>query len=810
MLEELWYDIRYASRVLRRSPLNTTIAVAILALGIGANTAMFSAVNQVLLRPLPFSDPDHLVRVRDRVTDAGGQVHAFNMPARHIIALRDQATVFDGIVAASGGSMLLEGADIPERVSVVDVSDTGNTLGITPIAGRDFSIAERRQGFASAVTIVSHAIWQARFGGRADAIGATVRLDGRPFTVIGVMPPQYAFPYEAQFWMPIVLDPSDLNRDFAVFARRRAGAGLAQVRDALDAVAANVRRESVDAAPTFGFELMTIRENLLANEDAPLRALTYVVALLLLVGCVNVATLLLARATTRRREFAIRAALGAGRGRHVRQLLAESLLLAAFGCAGGLLLAAWIEPLTATLFPHVLRGQLGIVSPQIDWRVLSFAIAASVGSAVMAGVLPALGSRRAEPSLALVDGGRAFTSGPRRRRLLGTLIVAETALTLVLLAGAGLVIRNFVRLQEAPLGFRAGGLLAMEVTFPSAAYATPAARIGAVARIAESVRSLPGVQAAAVTTVNPLGGGTWGASVITEEAAAQDPHASINVNHRLITPALFEVMGIPIVQGRAFGEDDRATTAPVAIVSERLAARAWPNDNAIGKRIRLARNGAPWLTVVGVAGNVSDAHDPGVPIETWYLPFAQHAEASDAEHIYVMARAGGGDPLALVSAVQRAVVAVDRTLVPYAPVAMDRFHDASIARERVGAALMSGFGVFGLMLAALGVYGVMAFSVSQRTAEIGIRMALGAAAGDILPLVLRRALWLVGGGVALGAFGAIVLNRLLATLLTEVGRIDPAVLAAAAALIVAAAVAACVIPAIGAARLDPVAALRSE
>jgi putative ABC transport system permease protein len=810
MIEELWYDIRYALRLLRRAPLNSTIAVAILALGIGANTAMFSAVNQVLLRPLPFADPDRLVRVRDRVTDAGGQAHAFNMPARDIIALRDQATVFDGIVAASGGSMLLEGADIPERVSVVDVFDTGNTLGVRPIAGRDFSSDERRLGTASGVTIVSHAIWQARFAGRADAIGATVRLDGRPFTVIGVMPPQYAFPYEAQFWVPIALDASDQNRDFAVFARRRAGAGFAQVRDALDAIAANIRRQSPDAAPTFGFELTTIRENLLANEDAPLRALTYVVALLLLVGCVNVATLLLARAATRRREFAIRAALGAGRGRHARQLLAESLVLAALGCAGGLLLAAWIEPLTATLFPHVLRGQLGIVSPRIDRRVLSFAIAASVGSAILAGVLPALGSRRAEPSLALSDGGRAFTGGPARRRLLGALIVAETALTLVLLAGAGLVIRNFVRLNEAPLGFRAGGLLAMEVTFPPGPYSAAAARTGAVAQIAESVGGIPGVQAAAVTTVNPLGGGTWGASVITEQAAAQDPHAAINVNHRLITPGLLEVMGIPIVQGRAFGEEDRATTAPVAIVSQRLAEHAWPAENAIGKRIRLARNGAPWLTVVGVAGNVSDAHDPGVPIETWYLPFAQQAATAAAEHVYLMARVGGGDPLALVSAVQRAVVSVDRRLVPYAPVAMDRFYDASIARERVGAALMSGFGAFGLMLAALGVYGVMAFSVSQRTAEIGIRMALGAAAGDILPLVLRRALWLVVVGVALGAAGAISLNRLLASLLTEVGRLDPAVLAASAALIVAVAVAACVIPAIAAARLDPVAALKAE
>jgi putative ABC transport system permease protein len=814
VLDGCAYDLKYAWRVLRRSPLNTAIAVAVLALGIGANTAMFGAINRVLLRPLPFADADRLVRMRDSVTDASGQVHAFNMPARDVLALRRHAAVFEGIVAFSGGSMTLEGGDIPERVSVVAVSDSGDTtLGVHPILGRQFSNEERQLGLASGATIISHAIWQARFGGRPDALGREVRLDGQRFTVVGVMPRQYAFPYAAQFWFPITLDAADQNRDYAVFARRWPGATMAQVRSALDAVAIEVRSESADAVRHFSIELTTIRDNLLANEDAPLRALTDVVALLLLVACVNVATLLLARSASRRREFAIRAALGASRERHLRQLMAESLVLATLGCGAGVLLAAWIEPLTSTLFPHVLRGELGIVSPEMDWRVLAFAVASSVASALLAAIVPAFGSWRVPPALALGDGGRSATGGPDRRRLLGALIVAETALTLVLLTGAGLVIRNFVRLQNAPLGFEASGLLVTELTFPPARYASAPARAEIASRIVERVRGVPGVKLAAVTTVNPLGGGTWGAAVISEDRARRDPRASMNVNHRLITPGLLETMGVPLLRGRSFDDGDRATTAPVVIVSELLARRMWPPGgavDAVGKRIRLARDGAPWLQVVGVAGNVSDAHDAGVPFETWYVPFAQHAATAAAEHIYVMTRAADGDPLTLASPVQHAIVDVDRTLAPYGTVAMARFHDETIARERTGAVFMTGFGAFGLLLAALGVYGVMAFSVSQRTAEIGIRMALGAGAAEILPLVLKRALWLVGGGVVLGGVGAMLLNRALASLLSEIGRVDPAVLGGAAALIVATAFAACLVPALGATRLDPVAALKKD
>jgi len=811
MLDALIYDVRYACRVLRRSPRNSAIAIAILGVGIGANTAMFSAVNHVVLRPLPFADPDRLLRVRDAVTSVDGQVHPFNMSGRHVVALKELNRVFDGFVAFSGGTMTLTGGDLPERLSVVaQTSGVEGTLGVRPAIGRAFSDDDTRQGVASGVALISDALWQSHFGHAASAIGATLHLDGRAFTVIGVMPPRYAFPYDAQVWVPCALDASDQSREFAVFGHLRRDVGGAEARESLAQTAALIARRTADTLPHYGLDVMTIRENVIGTQDAPLRALTEIVVFLLLIACVNVATLLLARSVARRREFAIRSVLGAAPSRHLQLLLTESLVLAAMGCGVGLLLAAWIAPLTGTLVPSVLREQLGRTTPQSDWHVLTFAIAASLTSAIVAGVVPALGSWRHEPRAALGDDGRTTSGGAGGRRLLGALIVAETALTLMLLAGAGLIIRNFVRLQTLPLGFRAHGLLTLELAPPAAAYPPGPRRTELARQIVARVRATPGVAAAAITSVNPLGGGTWGAAAISEEMASQDPNGALNVNHRLITPGLLETMGIPLLRGRTFTDRDRAGTQPVVIVSDRLARRFWPHDDAIGKRIKIARQGTRWLIVVGVAGDVSDAHDAGVPLETWYVPLAQHADTAAAEHVYVMVRATGNDALALTTAVQHAIVSVDKTLAPYAPAAMDTYYAESLSRERIGAAFMLAFGLFGLALAALGVYGVMAFSVAQRTMEIGIRMALGAQVGDIVPLMLWRAIALVAAGVVAGALGAAGLNRVLASLLIGIGRLDAGVLCGASMLIVVAAMSACLVPALTAARLDLVTALKAD
>ncbi len=808
-MDGLWQDLRYAMRLLRRTPRNSAIAVTILALGIGANTAMFSAVNHVLLRPLPFPDPDRLVRVRDAVIGADGAPHPSNMWPRELAIVRESHDLFDGVIGLGSNNMTLIGGGAPERVSVVaQTAGNAQTVNAQPALGRPFSQDEERRGVSSGVAIVSDSLWRTRFGGSPSVLGTTIRLDDRAFAIVGVMPPLYAFPYEAQVWVPTSLDAADRTHDFAVFARLRPGMTIAQVRAALPAVAARIRAAYPDTLPSFTFEVMSIQENLSGNQTGPLRALATIVGFLLLTACVNVATLLLARSVTRRPEFAVRAVLGASQARHLRQLLAESFVLAALGCAAGILIAQWLSVFAATLIPSVLSGQLGMAALQTDWRVAAFAIGVSLASAGIAAVVPAFGSWRVHARAALADGGRSATRGTGGR-VLALMVIAETALTLVLVAGAGLMIQNFLRLRSQPLGFDAGGLLTLELTPSPGAYAPGPPRTAPVRRLLDETRRLPGV-AAGVTTVNPLGDGTWTAPVVSEEAFQRDRNVVIDVNNRLISPGLLEAMGIPLLRGRAFGDQDHDRSPGVAIVSQQMARRFWPNEDALGKRIRVSRPGSDWATVVGIAGNVSDAHDPGVPIETWYLPYAQQADRPAGESVYLMVRAASGDPLTLLPAVEGAIWRVDKTLAPFHVAAMDAYYSHSIERERLGATFMLALALFGLALAALGVYGVMAFTVVRRTSEIGIRLALGGQRRDILRIVVGRSLALIGAGIVCGAAGAVVLNRVLASVLTEVGAIDAPVLVGSAVLIAVAAVAACLVPALRATRMDPAIALRLE
>jgi len=593
-----------------------------------------------------------------------------------------------------------------------------------------------------------------------------------------------------------------------VWGRTRPGVTPAQLRNAMDRVAAALRRDNPALLPGYGLEITTIRENLMGDQQRPLVALAGIVTVMLLIASVNVATLLLARSVSRRREFAIRAALGQSRARNASQLFAESLALASAGCAAGLILTAWLVPVTAALVPHVLSAQLGLVTPRTDWRVAAFAAATTVISAAIAAIVPLAAVWRTDPQRVLGDGSRSATVGRRHQALLGSMIVAEAALTVVLLAAGGLVVRNFVRLQTHPLGFDAHGLIALELTPPAERYPGADRRAALVREVIAALSASPRVARAAVTSVNPLGGGTWIAPVESEDDVRQHPGTIFAVNHRLISPGLFQTMGIPLLRGRDFSAFDRAGGRPVVIVSDGLARRMWPKADPIGRRIRVARPNMPWLTVVGVADNVYDAHDADSPKETWYLPYEQFAGTPAAEHLYVMVRDGSA-PLAIVDDIRRAVARVDPALAPYAPVAMDAYFSASIARERVSAALMLGFGAFGLLLASLGVYGVMALTVAQRAPEFGIRIALGARASDLVPLAVGRGLTLVGGGIAAGAAIALALNRIVNGMLAESGTIDVSMLAIAGTLILAAALAACALPALTISRLDPVDALRT-
>jgi len=810
LVSALIIDVKYALRGLRRSPRDTWIAVATLALGIGASTAMFSAVNHVLWRPFPFRDEARLIRLREMSVDTNGHAHPYNMSSRAFLAVRAKAgDVLDGLVAMSGQNMTLLGGDVAERVSVVLQSEGfENTLDVKPVLGRALTIDEERRGIDSGVALVSHAMWQSRFGGMPSVLGTTVRLDDRAFTIVGVMPPQYAFPYLAQFWIPWRLDTADQSRDFAVWGHLRRGVTDRQLRESMDRVAAGLRRDYAALPPTYSLEIRSIRENLMGDQQRPLVALSESVTLMLLLASVNVATLLLARSVARRREFAIRLALGQSHVRAVGQQFVESATLAAIGCAGGLILTMWVATVTARLVPTVLTGQLGLTTPEIDWRVAMFAVAASLISATVAGVMPAVATWQTPPRAVLNDGTRTMSIGRRQGALLGVLIVVETALTVVLMATGGLVIRNFVRLQARPLGFDPHGLLAIELTPPPERYGSPDKRSALARDVVAAARNVAGATRAAITTVNPLGGGTWAAPMLSEDAARRSPDAAFNANYRLVSPGLFSTMGIALQRGRDFSGFDRRESERVVIVSARLANRVWPNQDAIGRRIRFARPDAAWLRVVGIVDNVDDAHDPGVPTETVYVPYEQAAQSAAAEHLYIMVRVNR-DPLSVVTDVRRAIASLDQELAPYAPVAMDTYRSEALVRERVSAGLMIGFCAFGLLLGALGVYGVISLTVAERSPEFGVRVALGARMWDVVRLAVGRTMMRVVAGICVGTVAALGLNRVVAGLLADGGAVDARMITAAATLITVAALAACAAPAIAIGRLNPVAVLRN-
>jgi putative ABC transport system permease protein len=805
LMQTLIQDLRYAFRILVKNPTFTFITLFTLSVGIGGNTAIFSVLNNVFFRPLPFEDEQSLVRLRDYTVTPSGEVSIYNTADRNFNIIREQNKVFSGVVAQRGQNLTLIG-ETPERVSVVSVSsDSWSTMGVKPILGRVFSSDEERLGPGSGAALIGYGLWQRRFGGDSTIVGKPLTLDDRIYNVIGVLPKGYNFPYDAEVWLTAQIDPAG-DDDSAVFARLKPGVDLEQARIDLGQVAQRIREQFPETSTGYGIDIKPLRESLLGEEHKISILLLAVVGFFLLIACVNVANLLLSRSVIRQKEFAIRAALGAGRWRLIRQLLSESLLLSILGGLGGLILTLWISRNLVVLIPSNLTKQLNLADVIIDARVLGFTTAVSILTGVIFGLVPAIKVSVIDLQTFLKDGGRSGSGSGRSRKLLNAFAVSQISLALVLLTGAGLMIENIQRQLRQDLGFETKNLLTMQISFPQSRYSNGQQRSEAVKQIIQNIRNVPGVASVGVTTANPLGGGTWWAPVAVEGTETVAPDASQFVNHRLVSPEIFESMGIPLLKGQFFEAQDSERSQEVVIISSKMARQFWPSEDPIGKRIRVNRSGTNLRTVIGVVGDVKDSGEKEL---TWYLPYYQNASNPFAESIHLMIRTET-EPGNLIKAVQGAIWEADKNLAAYKITAMDQYYSETLSKDRLGTVLTVFFASFGLILAALGIFGVISYAVIQRTHEIGIRLALGAEPGDILRLVMREGVKLVIIGVLIGSIAAIALTRLALSFIQNVDSINPFMLVALLLILIGIALLATFIPARRAAKVDPMIAMRCE
>jgi putative ABC transport system permease protein len=812
-------DFRGALRALRRSPGFTLTAALVLAVGIGATTAIFSVVNGVLLRPFPYAEPDRLVLVWERATKL--QLNVMWVAYPNYLDWEKQNRSFSGTAAFAMGSVALTGAGDPEQItsSIVTPGFFG-VLGVEPALGRVFGLDDDRPG-AARTTILSHGLWRRRFGGDPAVVGRAIRLDGESYTVVGVMPDGFEFPPgdaaseglggSPDAWAPMGLfadDPEMQNRGnhpgLSVIARLAPGVTLERARADMQALAAGIRAQHPENIDD-GVTILPLRDAVVGLARVALPILLGAVGLLLLIACANVAGLLVARGTARERELAIRASLGATRGRIVGQLLAESLVLALVGGGVGLLLAHWAVAALLSIGPAglPLATRVGL-----DPIVSGFTAAIALLAAVLAGLAPALQASRGAPVASLADGGRRSTPGRSAWRLRQVVVAAQLALTVLLLAGAGLLIRSLTRAQAVNPGFDARGVLTLDVLLPARRYAEPARQQAFFTDVLERVSSLPGVVAAGAATDTPLSGAGRQSGLRVESQPAKSRDEIPLTDIQVVSPNYFRAMGIDVTRGRAFTRADNGDSPRVAIVDAAVLRRFWPGGNPIGERIAVDNDeqGNPiWREVVGVAGAVKSQGLDEDARMLIYVPYLQNAEP--AMTIVLRAR---GDAAGLAPAARRAVWAVD----PEQPVASVRLLGDlladSLAPRRLNAALLAAFAAAALILSAVGAYGVVSTSVARRTQEIGVRVALGARRVDVLGLVLRQGLRPALAGIAVGVVGALAGAPLLASLLYGVTPGDVPALGVAPLVMAGVAALACWLPARRAARVDPMTALRVE
>lgn len=799
-METLWHDLRYGIRMLLKCPGFTAVAVITLALGIGANTAIFSVVNAVVLRPLPYPEPNQIVRLWEYFgQDATRRTH---ISAGEFVDYRERNRSFQGVAAFILASASLTGVGDPERLSAAVTSVSFfPILGVQPILGRTFLPEEEQLGRNNAV-VLSFGLWQRRFGADAKIIGQTLTLNGRPRTVVGVMPPSFRYPEGADLWLPLVLTPEMLrperrhSRSLEVIARVKPGVTIQQADAEMKSIV-----KDFPAQP--GVTLIPLHQQVVGDVQLALVVILGAVTFLLLIACANVADLLLARATAREREIAIRAALGASRFRLVRQLLTESALLAIIGGAAGLMLAAWGIDVLRWLSPQNLP-RLDEVA--VDGPVLGFTVLVAILTGAIFGLAPSLSVARTDLQLTLKEGSRTSIGSPRQR-LRGLLVVSEVALSLVLLIGAGLMIQSFIRLMRVNPGFHSENVLTMQLTLPGARYQTPAQRVGFYGQLLERVRGLPGVQAAGAVSDLPLSGVNVDRSFLPADKFEEYLRRTPSADFRHATADYFRAMSIPLLAGRSFTEQDGPEALRVGIVNETLAHNIWPGENAVGKQIRF-HTGRDWteeLTVVGVIGDIKHHGLDTVTRNEIYVPFEQ----VPISEMFVAVRTSA-DPMQQVGAVRAAVQGLDKDLPLFNVRSMEELFGRSVAERRFQMLLHGVFSLLALVLASVGIYGVMSYSVAERTHEFGIRLALGAGQRDVLKLVIGQGMILVLMGVSVGLGAALALTRLIATMLYSVSATDPMTFAIVSLLLATVALVACYVPARRATKVDPLVALRYE
>ncbi|PYQ08863.1 MAG: permease [Acidobacteria bacterium] len=807
-MDTLLQDLRYSVRTLIERPGFAVVAALTIALGVGGTTAMFGVVDAVLLRPLPYADPDRLVMLWTRTP--GGPQAAASWP--EFVDWREQNHSFADMAVWRGQSVNLTGGAEPERVVGAFVSDRFfPLLGARPVLGRTFTPEETDPATARPVAVLGHGLWQRRFGSDPGILGRSLVLNGQSHTVVGVLGPEFDggnAPASGWFmgcdvFLPISYFPNKKGiargeTEILVLGRLRPGVDVSQARLDMAVVARRLEQAYPDTHAGRGVEIVPLHEQIVGSFKPALLVLLGAGGLVLLIACANVASLLLARASRRRRELAVRAALGAGRTRLLRQLLTESAVLALLGGALGLLVGHWTLALLTSLAPAgVLPTAL-----TLDGRVMAFALVLTAATGLCFGLVPALQASRPDLDGVLKEAGRGG-SGVAGHRFRDALVVAEVTLSLVLLVGAGLLVRSAVALQRAELGFRPDHVLTAEFRLPPAKYPEPHAIAAFFRHTLEQLRAVPGIESAALVRAVPFSGNggstTYQVEGQPEPPKGREPIAQLNI----VSPDYFRTMGIRQIQGRDFDEHDTADMPSVAVVNDTMARQLWPGMDPIGRRLRLRDAG--WVTVVGVVGDVRHSSPSEPPPPQIYTTHEQ-----DARIFACVVVRTAGDPMAMAAPMRAALWSVDKDQPVWKVRAMEQLVTGSRGTARAMSLLVGVFAAVALALAGVGIYGVMAYAVSQRTREIGIRMALGAASGRVLRLVVGRALALTSFAIVLGAIGARALARLLGTLLFGVGPADPATFVAAAAALATVGALAAYLPARRAARIDPVRALAEE